>query len=296
MRKFYRDEENPFDTVPSAKATEFRDEVKAGEPSLEASGDIIKNIDSTGRKISGQVVARSSTIGSRAVGLLDGPTINVDWSTGNFQIVILGGNRTIAWNNQNDGQLLSLLVVQDATGSRLLTWPTTVSWPAAAAPTLTTTADAADLLLFARDKTNNKEYGYVISKNYVCFLAGTLVSTPHGDIPIEQLVVGDSVDSLDGLAKVTKLLSSGTIDYFELETELGATMVTGEHPYMLENGSFVIVKNLKPNDPLKTPSGTTKVISVRNVKEPAVVYNLTIEEPNVFVANGVYVHNKASPS
>jgi hypothetical protein len=42
----------------------------------------------------------------------------------------------------------TLLAVQDATGSRLATWPASVDWPGGAAPTLSTAANARDLLTF----------------------------------------------------------------------------------------------------------------------------------------------------
>jgi len=57
MRKFYRDEENPFDytndasPAPSINVTEYRDEVKEPEPNIETSGDIIRNIDEASRRM-----------------------------------------------------------------------------------------------------------------------------------------------------------------------------------------------------------------------------------------------------
>lgn len=42
--------------------------------------------------------------------------------------------------------LLTLLVRQDATGSRTITWPAAVKWAGGSAPTLTTTAGALDII------------------------------------------------------------------------------------------------------------------------------------------------------
>jgi len=46
------------------------------------------------------------------------------------------------------GQFISLLVIQDGTGSRTLTWNAVFEFPSDTAPTLTTTADLGDLFVF----------------------------------------------------------------------------------------------------------------------------------------------------
>jgi len=45
-------------------------------------------------------------------------------------------------------------VVQDATGSRTLTWNSVFKWPAGVAPVLTTTANARDVFSFISDGNN----------------------------------------------------------------------------------------------------------------------------------------------
>ena len=80
--------------------------------------------------------------------LADGATIAIDWLTGNQQDVTLAGNRTITFSNYIAGQILRLVVCQDATGSRTLAWPSSVVWNDGTAPTLTTTASQCDLLTF----------------------------------------------------------------------------------------------------------------------------------------------------
>ena len=47
-----------------------------------------------------------------------------------------------------------LMLVQDGTGSRTATWPATVKWPGGTAPTLTTAANAIDIIGFYFDGTN----------------------------------------------------------------------------------------------------------------------------------------------
>jgi hypothetical protein len=86
--------------------------------------------------------------------LTDGATINWDVSLGQIATVTLGGNRTIAApTNLKVGTYL-LHVIQDATGSRTLTWNAVFKWPAAVAPTLTTTGSRRDIISFVCDGTN----------------------------------------------------------------------------------------------------------------------------------------------
>src|SRR4030042_1905779 len=57
-------------------------------------------------------------------------------------------------------------------------------------------------------------------------------------------------------------------------------------------GNWVLVKDLKVGDLLKTENGWTEIESVEYIQEPITVYNLSVSEPNTFFANGILVHNK----
>lgn len=70
-------------------------------------------------------------------------------------IVILGGNRTFdAPSPLISGSTYILYVQQDATGSRLITWNSVFKWPGGTPPTLSTGANAIDIISFATDGTN----------------------------------------------------------------------------------------------------------------------------------------------
>jgi len=76
---------------------------------------------------------------------------NIDWNAQSAPIakVTLGGNRILnAPSNSVAGQFISLLVIQDGTGSRTLTWNAVFEFTADTAPTLTTTANYGDLFTF----------------------------------------------------------------------------------------------------------------------------------------------------
>jgi hypothetical protein len=85
--------------------------------------------------------------------LTDAATIPVDWNVSQNQAVTLGGNRTLTFANGVAGSTYSLSLTQDGTGSRTVTWPSTVKWAGGSAPTLTTTAARTDQITFYFDGT-----------------------------------------------------------------------------------------------------------------------------------------------
>ena len=81
--------------------------------------------------------------------LTDGATIAWDVQSAPVAKVTLGGDRTLnAPTNGIAGQFISLLVIQDGTGTRTLTWNAVYEFTADTAPTLTATADYGDLFTF----------------------------------------------------------------------------------------------------------------------------------------------------
>ncbi len=81
--------------------------------------------------------------------LTDASTISWNAQTQSVCKVTLAGNRTIgAPSNPINGQFISILVAQDGTGSRTLTWNAVYEFKDDTAPTLTTTASKGDLFVF----------------------------------------------------------------------------------------------------------------------------------------------------
>ena len=92
--------------------------------------------------------------------LTDGATISWDASAIQVAQVTLGGNRTFAApTNLIDGAFYALVIIQDGTGSRTATFNSVFKFAAATAPTLTTTANARDILVFQSNGTNLYESG-----------------------------------------------------------------------------------------------------------------------------------------
>ena len=81
--------------------------------------------------------------------LTDASTVTINALTQSVSKVTLGGNRTIGLASGGvAGAFISILVIQDGTGSRTVTWNAAYEFAADTAPTLTTTANLGDLFVF----------------------------------------------------------------------------------------------------------------------------------------------------
>jgi len=118
-------------------------------------------------------VAVTSVAGAAALGLSgpfaagnSGTALTINWNNGSAQKVTMTGNCTFTFTALEAlmaDNNLTLYLTQDGTGSRTATWPASVKWTGAAAPTLTTTAGATDIVTFKWDGTN---YWGILSPNF----------------------------------------------------------------------------------------------------------------------------------
>lgn len=83
-----------------------------------------------------------------------GTAATVNWSSATTQSFTLTGNCTFTFSNPVLGDKLVLILTQDSTGSRTVTWPGSVLWSNDSAPSLTTTAGAVDMVGFIYNGTN----------------------------------------------------------------------------------------------------------------------------------------------
>lgn len=120
-------------------------------------GDLTLDGDGTGKV---RADSHYGTITSDA----DGATITFNMATSNLHAVTLGGNRTLAVSNVAVGQSFILRLIQDGSGSKTVTWFTTIKWAGGSAPTLTTTADKTDVIGFLCTGANTYD-GFVIGQN-----------------------------------------------------------------------------------------------------------------------------------
>ena len=87
---------------------------------------------------------------------------NIDWNAATQDVckVTLGGNRTLnAPTNPTTGQFISLLAIQDGTGSRTLSFNAIYEFKDDTAPTLTTTAAKGDVFVFRYNGSKWLEVG-----------------------------------------------------------------------------------------------------------------------------------------
>ena len=114
----------------------------------------------TGVSVTGNVIYSGGSLTAEAA-LGDGATVNWDVTANPVAKVTIAGNRTLALpsNPLGSGQYASLLVIQDGTGSRTLTWNAAYEFKDDTAPTLTTTASKGDLFTFRYNGTKWLEVG-----------------------------------------------------------------------------------------------------------------------------------------
>ena len=92
--------------------------------------------------------------------LTDGSSIDWNVLTSPVAKVTLGANRTLgAGTNAQAGQFVSLLIIQDGTGSRTVTFNAAYEFKDDTAPTLTTTAAKGDLFVFRYNGSKYLEVG-----------------------------------------------------------------------------------------------------------------------------------------
>ena len=94
----------------------------------------------------------------------DASTVTFDVNEANVHTVTLGANRVFAISNETAGQKFMIRILQDGTGSRTVTWFSTIKWAGGSAPTLTTTANKADVVGFLVTGTDTYD-GFVIGQN-----------------------------------------------------------------------------------------------------------------------------------
>ena len=97
----------------------------------------------------GSVVV-SAPFNTNTVTLTDAASIVPSFDDGNVFVVTLGGNRTLAApTSANIGQVGSIRVIQDATGSRTLSYNTAWQFVSGSAPTMDTSAGAQSILVYS---------------------------------------------------------------------------------------------------------------------------------------------------
>jgi hypothetical protein len=138
-----------------------------------------------------------------------------------------------------------------------------------------------------------------------CFTAGVRVATAVGPRRIAELVAGDEVLGFDVAARavvkcrVARVHRGSAARLARVVVgDVAIDGVTGEHPfYDPERGRWVPASALAPGSAVvvRTATGTVPgVISAVDWRDAtAEVYNLSVDGPETYFAEGVLVHNKS---
>jgi len=124
----------------------------------------VDNAGSSRTDVTVRDVATVHTVGNSTASL----TLDAASSSGPVKTITLNANCTFTFSAVTSGleMWMVLVLTQDATGSRLVTWPGSVKWSPGAAPTLSTPAGAVDRVLVTTYDGGTIWYGDVIGKNY----------------------------------------------------------------------------------------------------------------------------------
>jgi predicted lipid-binding transport protein (Tim44 family) len=139
----------------------------------------------------------------------------------------------------------------------------------------------------------------VHNKGGGCFPAGTVISTPGGRITIEQLKPGDIVLGVTPRGRtvetVVKDFHVTRSEILNVETEAGILRTTAGHPLLSLRGQFIDGGDITAGAKLAMATGRGKEfaqVQRTGLSGEAPVYNLTVNKPNTFIADGFIVHNK----
>ncbi len=145
---------------------------------------------------------------------------------------------------------------------------------------------------------SDSDYGFHTVS--ACFVAGTLISTPYGPVPVEQISVGDvvyamDIDSDEVVEKsVLQLYGRVAQEVFVLNSGGQSIRVTSEHPFYVKDMEWVRVKDLAPDDLLRKKNGQFVPIESISIETGSRnVYNFEVEDlHNYFVSESEFlVHN-----
>jgi hypothetical protein len=143
-----------------------------------------------------------------------------------------------------------------------------------------------------------------------CFAKGTLVYTPLGHVPIEEIKVGDMVYAKDpdtgefDVKEVTELSLQHSYVLYNVTMGDETIGVTAEHPFWVYGKGFVSVEDLVVGDEIvihnetNTEENGFDLVSVTAIEKVFYedlqpIYNFTVEDWHSYFVGGccVWVHN-----
>ena len=145
--------------------------------------------------------------------------------------------------------------------------------------------------------------GYM-STPCVCFTADTEILTTSGEVPIEQIIVGDSVWAIDPESGEPRLFE--VVNCFQNEADKLVVISIGdeevratyEHPFYVYKKGWVSASKLKAGDKLVNITNEPIVIDeVKFVEGKVKIYNFEAAQSHTYYVSSknLLVHNKCKP-
>lgn len=140
----------------------------------------------------------------------------------------------------------------------------------------------------------------VHNKGGGCFVAGTQIMTPAGPKTIETIARGDEVLAFteDGRLSPVKVQETyaTTSQVLVVRTRHGMLFTTEEHPLRFIDGGYLPASEALYGGRLtvwrKGLAKRAAVLDAYPLSGEEEVYNLTVDEPHTFIADGFVAHNK----
>lgn len=142
------------------------------------------------------------------------------------------------------------------------------------------------------DKQSGSVLPVLLDSYNHCMVAGTMVATGRGDVPIEEVNSDDYVMTREGLRRVKFAGATGVAKrVLKVSTTNGDFTCTPGHRVYTSNG-FVRADSLCAGDELTAlGKATANVLSVTDAGIADLVYDISVDEVHEFFANGILVHN-----
>ena len=135
-----------------------------------------------------------------------------------------------------------------------------------------------------------------------CLVGDTLIETPHGDVEIKDLDIGDEVITHQGIGIVEQVMSAMVDETLEIGFTDGTYIrCTTSHPFALQGRTedlfdetqYVQAGYLYEGQTLLGSNGENKTIKgTALLKQRKKIYNLTVSNGHTYISNGIYSHNK----
>lgn len=132
-------------------------------------GDAIEAVQTAlETNLTGVVTSNDGGVEKVSTVAASGSTETLNLANGNIHDVTLDANCTFTFSGTtaSKGCSFTLILRQDGTGSRTVTWPASVDWAGGAAPTLSTPASSVDILTFFTINNGTTWFGALVGKAF----------------------------------------------------------------------------------------------------------------------------------